>query len=61
MGATAVEGVRAVKSAGGRCLAEAEESCVVYGMPRAVVHAGLVDAIHPLDGLPTALNTLVRA
>jgi two-component system chemotaxis response regulator CheB len=55
MGSDGLAGVRDVKAAGGRCLAEAEESCVVYGMPRAVAAAGLTDAVHPLDALPDAI------
>jgi two-component system chemotaxis response regulator CheB len=61
MGSDGVAGLRAVKAAGGLCLAEAEQSCVVYGMPRAVAEAGLADAVHPLDAIPAALHaTLAR-
>ncbi len=55
MGHDGTEGARAVKAAGGRVLAEAEASCVVYGMPRAVVEAGLADAVVPLPELPAAI------
>lgn len=41
MGNDGVEGARALQRVGGRTLTEAEESCVVYGMPRAVVEAQL--------------------
>jgi two-component system chemotaxis response regulator CheB len=41
MGNDGVEGARAIASAGGRTLTESERSCVVYGMPRAVVEAQL--------------------
>jgi two-component system chemotaxis response regulator CheB len=61
MGNDGLQGVRAVKAAGGRCFAEAESSCVVYGMPRAVAEAGLVDAVHALDVLPTAIEGAVTA
>jgi two-component system chemotaxis response regulator CheB len=33
-------------------LAEAESSCTVYGMPRAVVEANLTDAVADIDQLP---------
>ena len=36
-------------------LAEAEESCTVYGMPRAVVEAGLADDVLPLGELAEAI------
>jgi two-component system, chemotaxis family, protein-glutamate methylesterase/glutaminase len=43
MGNDGLEGCRIVKQNGGRVLTEAEESCIVYGMPRAVYEAGLSD------------------
>lgn len=43
MGSDGVEGLRAIREAGGRTLAEAEETCVIYGMPKAAVEAGVVD------------------
>ncbi len=44
MGADGREGVRAMKRRGCYCLTQDEASCVVYGMPQAVVAAGLSDA-----------------
>jgi two-component system chemotaxis response regulator CheB len=55
MGRDALEGARAVRAAGGRVLAEAESTCTVYGMPRAVAEADLVDGVHPLGDLPDAI------
>jgi two-component system chemotaxis response regulator CheB len=55
MGKDGLDGARAVKQAGGRVLVEAESSCVVYGMPRAVAEAGLADEILPLDELPATI------
>lgn len=43
MGADGRAGCAWIKAKGGRVLTEAEESCVVYGMPRSVVEAGLSD------------------
>jgi two-component system chemotaxis response regulator CheB len=48
MGADGVEGLRAIREAGGRTLAESEETCVIYGMPKAAVEAGVVDRTVPL-------------
>jgi two-component system chemotaxis response regulator CheB len=36
-------------------LTEAEDSCVVYGMPRSVVEAGLSDASCTLEAMPRAI------
>jgi len=55
MGKDGLDGARAVKAAGGRVLCEAESTCVVYGMPRAVAEAGLADAVLPLHELPGAI------
>ena len=55
MGKDGLDGARAVKAAGGRVLCEAESTCVVYGMPRAVAEAGLADEILPLHELPAAI------
>lgn len=55
MGADGRDGSAWIKAAGGRILTEAEESCVVYGMPRAVVEAGLSDANATLDGMIAAI------
>ncbi|PYQ48592.1 MAG: chemotaxis response regulator protein-glutamate methylesterase [Acidobacteria bacterium] len=48
MGSDGVEGLRAIRGSGGLTLAESEESCVIYGMPKAAVEAGVVDRSVPL-------------
>lgn len=55
MGADGRDGAAWIKARGGGMLTEAEESCVVYGMPRAIVEAGLSDAEVPLDRLAAAI------
>jgi len=55
MGKDGLDGARAVRRAGGRILVEAESTCVVYGMPRAVAEAGLADEVLPLHELPAAI------
>lgn len=55
MGSDGTQGAAWIKAKGGRVLVEAEESCVVYGMPRAVVEAGLYDACLPLGRMATAI------
>jgi chemotaxis response regulator CheB len=48
MGSDGVEGLRAIRGAGGRTLAESEETCIIYGMPKAAVEAGVVERSVPL-------------
>jgi two-component system chemotaxis response regulator CheB len=55
MGKDGLEGAREVKARGGLVLVEAESSCAVYGMPRAVAEAELADAVLPLGELADAI------
>ena len=57
MGDDGTAGARSIHEAGGTILAEAESSCVVYGMPRAVVEAGVVDGVAPIE---TMVETIFR-
>ena len=45
-------GMKELKSRGGYVIAQDEETCVVYGMPKAVVNAQLADAVLPVDRIP---------
>lgn len=58
MGTDGSMGVRAIRGAGGQVLSEAEESAVIFGMPRAAIATGMVDAVVPLDRI--ADEILVR-
>ncbi len=57
MGHDGLEGVRLLKSKGGMALAQSDITCVVYGMPKAIVDAGLADEIVDLDDLGPALES----
>ena len=56
MGNDGLEGTKVLKAKGGYIIAQDEESCVVYGMPRAVIDANLVDEIVPLGQIASALQ-----
>ncbi|WLT32627.1 chemotaxis response regulator protein-glutamate methylesterase [Geothrix sp. PMB-07] len=56
MGADGAKGMEQLKRKGAHTLAESEESCVVYGMPRAAVERGCVDAVAPLSEIPGILR-----
>ncbi|MDT8421141.1 MAG: chemotaxis-specific protein-glutamate methyltransferase CheB [Desulfuromonadales bacterium] len=51
MGNDGSSGIRNVCAHGGRVLAEAEESCVVYGMPKEALATGLVEKAVPLANM----------
>ncbi len=56
MGNDGLRGANEVRRRGGRILIEAEESCTVYGMPRAIADSGLADAVLDLDRLADAIT-----
>jgi two-component system, chemotaxis family, protein-glutamate methylesterase/glutaminase len=60
MGNDGLRGAREVRRHGGRILVEAEQTCTVYGMPRAVVEAGLADEVLPLDQMAAAITAEVN-
>jgi len=55
MGDDGRQGAAWIKARGGSVLTESEETCVVYGMPRAVVEAGLSDDSVRLDRITEAI------
>jgi len=55
MGSNGKQGFQAVKGKGGKVIAQNEDSCVVYGMPRAVIEAGLADHVVPIDNVASEL------
>jgi two-component system chemotaxis response regulator CheB len=59
MGEDGVAGLRAVRQAGGRVIAQDEDSSVVFGMPRAAIAAGLAHVVLPLDDIARRLASLV--
>jgi len=61
MGNDGMEGIRALKQAGGRALAQSDATCVVYGMPKAIVDAKLADEIVDIDEMAEAIMTNLYA
>lgn len=55
MGSDGSEGIKKIKMMGGKTIAQDEESCVVYGMPKAAVNAGIVDKIVPLNRIASEI------
>jgi two-component system chemotaxis response regulator CheB len=45
-----------LRAAGGRTIAEAEETAVVWGMPGELVRAGGAEVVAPLDGIAAQLQ-----
>ncbi|HTB84806.1 MAG TPA: chemotaxis response regulator protein-glutamate methylesterase [Candidatus Sulfotelmatobacter sp.] len=55
MGRDGAQGMQQLKAAGGTNIVQNEETCVVYGMPRAAVEIGAADKVLPLDHIPHAI------
>jgi len=60
MGCDGCEGMKKIKAAGGYSIAQDEPTCVVYGMPKAVVDAGLADEIKPVENIAQAIVEAVK-
>lgn len=57
MGSDGLEGTKVLKEKGGRTIAQSEASCVVYGMPKAIVDARLADEIVDIEDMACAILT----
>ncbi len=58
MGNDGASGMKLMKAKGSHIIAQEESTCVVYGMPKAVVDAGLADEIIKLDNIATTINKI---
>jgi two-component system, chemotaxis family, protein-glutamate methylesterase/glutaminase len=58
MGSDGLKGMTTIKQKGGVTVAQDEESCVVYGMPRVCVESGIVDHVLPLSQLARSIVQL---
>ncbi len=60
MGSDGTLGLRLLKRHGCFIIAQDEASCVVYGMPKAAVDAGVVDATVPLESIAGLIVATIR-
>ncbi len=61
MGRDGCAGLKKLHDKGGYIIAQDEESCVVYGMPKAVVDDGIADEVLPLEDLADSIAACVGA
>ena len=52
MGRDGSSGLKAIRDKGGKTIAQNEETCTVYGMPKAAIEDGNVDRVLPLYRIP---------
>ena len=60
MGDDGARAMTALRAAGGRTIAESEDTAVVWGMPGELVKAGGADVVAPLDAIAGKLRDMVR-
>lgn len=58
MGADGAEGLKQIKDRGGITIAQSEESCAVFGMPKVAIEKGAAIQVLPIDGIIHAMNRL---
>lgn len=56
MGSDGCVGIRNLKKAGGKAIAEDESTCVVFGMPRAIIEHDLADFILPINRIAEGIT-----
>jgi two-component system chemotaxis response regulator CheB len=56
MGEDGAQGLGLVKAAGGMTIAQSEDSCVVFGMPKAAIERGYAVRVVPLDAMANTLQ-----
>jgi two-component system chemotaxis response regulator CheB len=61
MGEDGAQGLGLIKSAGGMTIAQGEQSCVVFGMPKAAIDRGHAIRVVELDALAATLQAQCRA
>ncbi len=59
MGHDGLEGMKLIKARGGRTIAQSENTCTVYGMPKAVIENGLADKIVPLTSIAAEILNMI--
>jgi two-component system, chemotaxis family, protein-glutamate methylesterase/glutaminase len=61
MGSDGARGIERIHQIGGYTIAEAEESCVVFGMPRAAIARGGIDVVAPIQRIAAELTNYQEA
>ncbi|MCA1408880.1 chemotaxis protein CheB [Ensifer sp. IC3342] len=61
MGDDGTEGLRALRVAGGKVIAQDEKSSIVFGMPKSAISAGLVDFVLPVEDIAAKITALATA
>ena len=61
IGRDGAEAYKMIKEKGGKIIAQDKDSCVVFGMPKAVIELGIADAILPPSKIPEAIVKFIKS
>jgi len=61
MGDDGARGLKEMKEAGAHTIAQDEETCVVFGMPKVAIEIGAVDKVLPLGSIAKYVLSLTKA
>lgn len=59
MGSDGAAGIKAMKEAGAKTIAQDEDSCVVFGMPKEAIKTGCVDKVITLKKIPQGIMDMI--
>lgn len=59
MGSDGVEGIMAIKDAGGRTIAQDEHSSIIFGMPKRAIESGAVNEVLEVDKIAERILSLL--
>ena len=60
MGKDGLEGLKLIRKKNGYIIAQDEESCVVYGMPKAAVDEGVANALCRCSDIPETIVKVIQ-
>ncbi|KKG10379.1 chemotaxis response regulator protein-glutamate methylesterase [Methanosarcina sp. 2.H.A.1B.4] len=61
MGCDGASGFKKIRDAGGSTIACSEDTCVIFGMPRAAIEAGAIDVVKPIFEIPEEIVKKLEA
>jgi two-component system chemotaxis response regulator CheB len=61
MGSDGAKGMKHMHEAGAKTIAQSEESCVVFGMPKEAIKCGAVDKVVPLSEISQEIVNLLKS
>ena len=61
IGRDGADAYRMIKNKGGKIIAQSKDTCVVFGMPKAVIEYGIADSILPPSKIPEAIVKYIKS